>query len=357
VTRLQSCLDEVRVLAERIGRPVKLMEVCGTHTMAAFRTGLRSLLPPSVSLISGPGCPVCVTPNSYLDRALAIAAQPGVIVATFGDMLRVPGTQSSLERARALGADVRVVYSPLDALRAARERPDRRVVFLGVGFETTAPAVAWTVGEAAASGVANYSVLCAHKTIPGAMAALMSGEVRIDGFLCPGHVSVVIGSDAFRPVCERFRVPCVVAGFEAADMAEAIRMILRQVRERRASVEVEYTRSVRPEGNAEAQRACAEVFESCDVEWRGVGMIPGSGLRLRARYAAQDAETVFAGVTPVASVEPPGCRCGDVLRGAATPPDCPLFGGRCTPRNPVGACMVSSEGTCAAHFKYGRART
>jgi len=351
-------LDAIRGLSERIGRPVKLMEVCGTHTMAAFRTGLRSLLPGGVQLISGPGCPVCVTPNSYLDRALAIAGQPDTIVTTFGDMVRVPGSESSLDRARAMGADVRVVYSPLDAIACARDNADCRVVFLGVGFETTTPTVAWSIREAARSGLANYSVLSAHKTIPGPMGVLMQGEVRIDGFLCPGHVSVIIGSRAYEPVCSEHHVPCVVAGFEAADMAGGIRLLMEQVAAGRAEVEVEYTRSVRPDGNAEALAVCEEVLEPCDAEWRGVGVIPGSGLRIREAFAAHDAERVFADVAVPPAKEVSGCRCGEVLKGMLTPPDCPLFRTACTPTSPVGPCMVSSEGTCAAYYKYaGRSGT
>ena len=343
---------ELAGLAAKLGRRVQLMEVCGTHTMAAFRSGLRSLLPQDVGLLSGPGCPVCVTPNRFIDRALRLAEQPGTVVTTFGDMMRVPGSRASLEKAHARGAAVKVVYSPLDALEEARRHPELRVVFLGVGFETTAPTSAWVIQEARRS-VPNFSVLCAHKTMPEAMAALLrAGEVRIDGFLCPGHVSVVIGAAAYRGLASEFGVPCIITGFEGGDIVRGIEMALRQLVEGRAEVEIQYTRSVTWEGNARAREALADVFEEDDAEWRGLGMIRRSGLRIRREYAGQDADRVFSSVPEEAAVEAAGCRCGDVLRGAIKPPQCPLFGKVCTPANPVGACMVSSEGTCAAYYKY-----
>ncbi|HPF99988.1 MAG TPA: hydrogenase formation protein HypD [Kiritimatiellia bacterium] len=345
-------VSELAGLAARLGRRIQLMEVCGTHTMSAFRSGLRSLLPENVALLSGPGCPVCVTPNHFIDRAVQLATAPDTVVTTFGDMMRVPGSHASLEKARAQGAAVKVVYSPLDALEEARRHPELKVVFLGVGFETTAPTTAWAVQEARRS-VPNFSVLCAHKTMPEAMAALLrSGEVRIDGFLCPGHVSVVIGAGAYRGLVEEFGIPCVITGFEGGDMVRGIEMALRQVVEGRAEVEIQYTRSVTWEGNARARAALADVFEEDDAEWRGLGMIPRSGLKIRHAYAGQDADRVFAAVPRQPPVEPAGCRCGDVLRGAIAPPQCPLFRKICTPANPVGACMVSSEGTCAAYYKY-----
>ena len=355
---INSCMAEVRALSKKIGRPVHLMEVCGTHTVSAFRTGLRSLLPDEVELIAGPGCPVCVTPNGYLDRAIAIARRPGAMITTFGDMLRVPGTESSLERERATGANIRIVYSATDALDMAREQPDTRVVFLGVGFETTMPTIAWTLRKAREDGVDNYSVLCAHKTIPEAMAALLaSGETSIDGFMCPGHVSVVIGAGAYRPLCEQFHAPCVITGFEAGDMALAIRMLLAQALEGRAEVEIQYKRSVNEDGNAAAQAACAEVFEKCETEWRGVGVIPDSGMRIRPEFAAHDAARIFADLSVPEPADNPGCICGEVLRGVKSPPDCPLFGRACTPAEPIGACMVSSEGSCAAYHKFAQRST
>lgn len=339
-------------LANRAGRTVQVMEVCGTHTMAISRHGLRELLPPKVELLSGPGCPVCVTPPGVVDAMVQLARRRDVTVATFGDMLRVRGTNSSLEMERARGADVRVVASPMDALRLAQQKRDSQVVFLAVGFETTAPAVAATVAAARESSVRNFTAFCSHKLIPPAMEALMeSGEVFIDGFLCPGHVSVIIGSDAYRSVAERYRVPCVVAGFEPQDVLEAMVLILRQVVQGRADVENQYVRAVRPSGNPVARRIVSEVFEVCDAEWRGLGVIPQSGLRLRTAYEMCDAVKVFD-VQPVRAAEPVGCLCGSVLRGAVRPDECPLFRRQCTPATPVGPCMVSSEGTCAAYYKY-----
>jgi hydrogenase expression/formation protein HypD len=356
VTMLEPLIQQMKEHTAALGRDVCFMEVCGTHTMAAFRTGLRSLLPPSVRLLSGPGCPVCVTAESYLDHAIAISRVPDVVLTTFGDMLRVPGTEYSLEEARARGVDVRVVYSPSDALSLARENPSRIVVFLGVGFETTTPAVAWTLKQAAADGVSNYAVLCGHKTIPGPMQALLGqGDVRVDGFLCPGHVSVIVGAKAYRPISEKHGVPCVVAGFEAEDMAQGIEMLARQLVERRAEVEIQYQRSVDWEGNAAARKVCEETMEPADAEWRGLGVIPGSGMKIRDAYSDYDAAVRFSDVEVPDSKPNKACRCGDVLRGAIVPPECPLFRKACTPSTPVGPCMVSSEGTCAAHYKYGGA--
>ncbi|MBN1595110.1 hydrogenase formation protein HypD [candidate division FCPU426 bacterium] len=351
---IDKALQNLRQSMRAIGRPVSLMEVCGTHTMAAFRAGLRTLLPADLQLLSGPGCPVCVTPSAYVDQAVELSLKPGIMIATFGDMVRVPGSRSSLEKSRAQGAEVLVVYSPLDALEAARRNPGRQVVFLGVGFETTAPAVAWSIKTAADEGIPNYLVYSAHKTMPPAMNALLqSGESKVDGFLCPGHVSVIIGSRAYGFIAEGFHVPCVVAGFEPLDMLQAIGMLLRQVEKGQAMVENQYRRSVAPEGNITAQKMLAEVFEPGDAAWRGLGMLPGSGLRIRERYAAHDARIAFSLAGPeMLSPEPPGCRCGDVLRGVCTPLECGLYQKDCTPAHPVGACMVSGEGTCAAYYKY-----
>jgi hydrogenase expression/formation protein HypD len=351
----------VRGLAEKLARlvagrekPMTFMEVCGTHTMAIYRFGLRSLLPPEVRLISGPGCPVCVTPNDYLDRAVALCRLPGVITATFGDMMRVPGSSSSLMEERAKGADIRIVYSPLDAVALAAANPDRKVVFLGVGFETTAPTVAGSILAAEAKGLANYFVLASHKTIPIPMQVLADDpDLALSGYICPAHVSAIIGVDAYRPLAEQFHTPCVITGFEPADVLQGVLMLARQVVRGESRVETQYTRVVRPEGNPKARAILAQLFEPCDVPWRGIGVIPGSGLKLQERYARFDAEKML----PV-QVEPtrehPGCRCGEVLKGKLSPFDCPLFGTACTPEAPVGACMVSSEGTCAAAYKYGR---
>ena len=348
-------------LRGRQGRPLAFMEVCGTHTMAAARMGLRGALPASIRLISGPGCPVCVTPVGTLDHALALAARPEVTVATFGDLMRVPGSAApgeegeppSLTSAKAAGADIRVVYSPNDALDAARAHPAREVVFLGVGFETTAPGIAAAILRARDEGLRNFSVLSAHKTIPGAMVLLASsGELRLDGFLCPGHVSIILGPEAYEPVVAAARVPCVIAGFEPVEILRGLAALVAQAGRGEARVENAYGGAVRPGGNARARAVMDEVFEPCDSVWRGLGTIPRSGLAIRPALASFDAARRFEVSLPE-PVEPAGCRCGDVLRGAVEPEECPLFGTECTPDRPVGACMVSSEGSCAARFRYG----
>lgn len=351
----------VRGLAARIGEltagraePLVFMEVCGTHTMSIYQYGLRALLPPQVRLISGPGCPVCVTPNGYLDRAVALSRLPDVTIATFGDMLRVPGSSSSLMEERAKGADIRIVYSPLDAVTLAAGNPQRRVVFLGVGFETTAPTIAGSILVAAERGVTNYFVLASHKTMPAPMAVLSADpELKIDGYLCPAHVSAIIGAAAYDFLAEQYGIPCVVTGFEPTDVMQGVEMLARQAMAGESRVEIQYSRVVKREGNRKAQEILATVFTPCDAEWRGIGVIPGSGLRIAAAYAPFDAEKMI----PVAVEdlrEHQGCRCGEVLRGKLSPFACPLFGTVCTPEEPVGACMVSSEGTCAAAYKYGR---
>lgn len=349
----------LRRLADRVRAapaPVAtLMEVCGTHTVAIARHGLRQALPAGVRLISGPGCPVCVTPQRQIDQFIALGQLPGITLATFGDMLRVPGSERTLEQARAEGAEVRVVYSPMDAVALASETNDRQVVFFAIGFETTAPAVALALLEAQRQGLRTFSVLCAHKLIPPAMLALLDSDVKVDGFICPGHVSAIIGSDAYRPIAERGK-PCVVAGFEPADILQAVLLLLRQLVQGRAEVECQYTRAVRPEGNRMAQELLARVFRVTDAEWRGLGALPASGLALADEWADLDAARRFEVAVPDAA-EPPGCRCGDVLRGALEPPDCPLFGRACTPARPVGACMVSSEGACQARYRYQRLET
>ncbi len=330
-----------------------LMEVCGTHTMSIYQHGIRSLLPPQIRLISGPGCPVCVTPIDYVDKAVAYARQADVIIATFGDMVRVPGSTSSLQREQAGGAQVKIVYSPLDAVALAEKHPEKKIIFLGVGFETTTPTVAGSIVAAKQKGLSNYFVLGAHKTIPTPMAVLTSDpELKVDGYLCPAHVSAVIGSDAYRPLVAQHNVPCVVTGFEPLDMLRGIQLLARQVIAGEARVETEYSRIVKPAGNKKAQALLAEVFEPCDTPWRGIGVIPASGLRIRQAYAAFDAERQLP-VEVEESKEHQGCLCGEILKGKVRPTDCPLFRTGCTPENPVGACMVSSEGTCAAEYKYG----
>jgi hydrogenase expression/formation protein HypD len=347
-----------RGLAEAVRReaadaPLKLMEVCGTHTMSIYRFGLRQLLPDGLKLLSGPGCPVCVTPTRYVDWAVAAARRPGVVVATFGDMVRVPGSTSSLERERAAGADVRIVYSPLDALALAERLSGSTVVFLGIGFETTAPTVAATIAEAHKRETENFVVLCGHKLVPPALMHLASSGPDLGGLLCPGHVSVVIGWGAYVPVAERFGIPCVVAGFEPADILRGVLMLVRQRNSGRAAVENAYPRVVSEEGNLHALDLMREVFREADSDWRGLGCIPVSGLALRGPYKQFDAEArIDVDVEPTR--ETPGCLCGGILAGLAGPLDCPHFGKACTPETPLGPCMVSSEGTCAAHYRYGR---
>lgn len=343
-----------RICREADGaREVVLMEVCGTHTMSIFRYGIRGLLPQNIRLLSGPGCPVCVTPGAYIDKAIAYACLPGVLVTTFGDMLRVPGSRSSLERETAEHNSVRVVYSTMDALEMAACHPELKVVFVGVGFETTAPTIAASILEAKKRGIENYFVLCAHKLIPPVMRALVdSQDLAIDGFICPGHVSTIIGSDAYQFIARDYGIPCVVAGFEPVDVLEAIYLLVSQVRRGVALVENQYRWVVRQGGNPKALALLEEVFEVADSEWRGIGVVPGSGLRIREKYRDFDAEAqIEVEVEP--AQEPKGCICGEILKGVKAPLECGLFRSLCTPTTPVGPCMVSSEGTCAAFYKYG----
>lgn len=334
--------------------PITVMEVCGTHTMAIARFGIRKLLPPQVRLISGPGCPVCVTPQSDIDAFIGLASRPNTILTTFGDMLRVPGSESSLEMERAHGADIRIVYSPTDALETARRNPDKETVFFGVGFETTTPGVALVIATAQREGISNFSVFCAHKTIPAALSVLLSGDsLKIDGFLLPGHVSTIIGSRAYAPIARDFGVACVVSGFEPVDILQSILMLIMQVKEGKAEVENQYRRAVTSEGNQAARDAVDAVFEPCDAAWRGIGVIPKSGLRINQNYNAYDASIRFNMNSNVQSEEPEGCLCGEILRGNRQPSECNLFGTTCTPAEPVGPCMVSSEGACAAWYRYG----
>lgn len=345
-----------RAIAGRVARPVRIMEVCGTHTMAIARAGVRQLLPSAVSLISGPGCPVCVTSQGEIDAFLALGEQPGVVLTSFGDMLRVPGSGGSLEQMKAKGADTRIVYSPMDAVHLAEALPGKEVIFFGIGFETTVPTVAAALAEARRRNVHNFSVLSAHKLIPPALAALATDpELAVDGFLLPGHVSVILGLEPYRFLAQEHRIPCVIAGFEATDILEALLLLVTQLAEGRAELENQYQRAVRSEGNPVARALMESVFLPGDAVWRGLGCIPGSGLAIRPEYAAWDARRKFEDVDweRFASVpEPRACRCGHVLKGIASPHDCPLFGRACTPEHPVGPCMVSSEGTCAAYYRY-----
>jgi len=330
------------------------MEVCGTHTVALFRTGVRSLLPPALRLISGPGCPVCVTSQGYMDAACALADRPDVTIATYGDMVRVPGRAGSLAGRRAAGARVQVVYSPRDAVRMAAEAPDCKIVFLAVGFETTAPTTAAALLEAEARKLENFFVLCAHKRVMPALHALVADPAMpIDGFICPGHVSVVIGADAYIPIARDHGKPCVVAGFEPPQMLRAIIRLLEMRRDGVSEVDNVYGIAVRPAGNPAALDLMDRIFQSAPARWRAIGEIPDSGLDLRDEYARFDARRAF-GVDVSEDYEMPGCRCGEVIQGKIEPKACALFGNTCTPTRPIGPCMVSSEGTCAAWYKYGR---
>ncbi len=342
-----------KAIRERSTRPARLMEFCGGHTHAILRFGVPSVLPPTVELRSGPGCPVCVTSGADLDRSIAMAQIPGVILTTFGDMVRVPGSRGmTLAQAKAGGADVRIVYSSLDALALARQNPDRPVIFLGVGFETTAPMVASAVLAAASAGVKNFYIYSTHKLTPPATRAILdSGEVVLDGIIGPGHVTAIIGSDAWRFLPDEYGIPCAIGGFEPVDILRAVLVLVERIEEGRAEVDNAYSRTVTAEGNTAAQAVLQQVFYVGEAQWRGFGPIPASGLFLRDEYAAFDAARTF----PV-EVEParenPACRCGEILRGVIRPTECPLFGRVCTPSNPVGPCMVSAEGACAAYYQY-----
>jgi len=332
---------------------LKLMEVCGTHTMAISSSGIRRAVDPRLKLVSGPGCPVCVTEESDIDRAIGFAALKGVTVLTFGDMMRVPGTNGSLNDARAKGADVRVVYSPLDGLQMARQESEREFVFLGVGFETTAPTVAATVLEAEKLQVKNFSVLPLFKLIPPALKFIAArAQIRIDGLILPGHVSTVIGAQPYRFLVDRYRIPCCITGFEPRDILEGIFLLLQQI-VKGPELTIQYRRSVRPEGNPQAKALMATVFKLVDANWRGIGKIARSGLGFKRRFARFDARQRF-GVVSGKKSKRTGCACGDVMLGLKTPPECRLFARRCTPESPIGPCMVSSEGACAAYYRYER---
>jgi hydrogenase expression/formation protein HypD len=351
---MKQMLEELHTLAKGIGRPLKLMEVCGTHTVEIFRHGIRDVIPKNITLLSGPGCPVCVTSVHDVDAAIAIAKNPGVILATFGDMMRVPGGTESMLEARAQGADIRVLYSPMDALQLARQEKDREVVFFATGFETTSPLIAGTIVHAGQMGVKNFSVYVSHKLVPPALKALLnSSDVHVDGFILPGHVSTIIGRKPYEFLAEEYRKPSVITGFEATEIIEGILMIVRQIAQKRADVEIQYRTVVREEGNPRAVALLDQYFEPADAYWRGIGIIPNSGLKLRDRHASLDANTK---VTPPPSTasEPALCSCGDILRGVKIPTECALFGTGCTPEAPIGPCMVSTEGSCAAYYKYGQ---
>ena len=344
----------VEELKNAVTKPLRVMEVCGSHTMAIFRNGLRSILPKGMELVSGPGCPVCVTSASHMDAFIAMADHPGVRVTIFGDLFRVPGTYTSLAQASSRGAQVDIVYSPMDALDLAIQNPDQLVVFLGVGFETTTPGIAATILAAKTRNVKNFVVFSTQKTMPAPMEALLSDpNLKIDGLLCPGHVSSIIGAGAWESLAKKYHLACVIGGFETADLVKSLILLARQVGNNDIKVENVYPRAVAWEGNLRAQKMVEEIFEPTDMDWRGLGRIPASGLKIREKYSAFDAE-VRLNITLPKAEEPKGCMCGNILKGMNTPRECPLFDTRCNPANPIGPCMVSSEGTCAAYHKYGR---
>lgn len=329
-----------------------LMEVCGTHTVAIARNGIRALMPEGIRLSSGPGCPVCVTSNKDIDAVIALSRVPGVTIATFGDMTRVPGSSSSLLKEQAKGANIQIVYSPLDALKLAQNNPEEQVVFVGVGFETTTPLVAMAIKRAAALGLENFSVYAAHKNMPGALEAIIADpNLQVDALILPGHVSTIIGVEPYKFLAEKYGIPGVITGFEPLDVLQGIAMLVRQLHEGRAEIEIAYSRGVMEEGNPVARAVIDEVFETYDAQWRGLGVIPGSGYAIRKEFSKYDALLRFNPEIEETK-EHAGCRCGDVLRGVLTPKECPLFRKACTPENPIGPCMVSSEGTCAAYFRY-----
>jgi len=331
---------------------IRLMEVCGTHTVSIFRSGIRSILPKSISLLSGPGCPVCVTAQGEIDAFIELSREDGVIIATFGDLMRVPGTRSSLQKEKADGRDIRVVYSTFDGIQIAKDHPDKSVVFLGVGFETTAPTIAASIFTAKQMNVENYFVYSAHKLVPPALEALTDqDDVRVNGFILPGHVSVIIGVQSYQPFFDRHRVPCAITGFEPADILKGISVLVEQIESGTPRLENAYPRAVTHGGNPKAQRLLEDVFEPVDAVWRGIGVIPGSGLKMREPYAGFDAASHFRIIAKEAP-EPKGCACGEILTGSKTPPECPLFRTRCNPMEPIGPCMVSSEGTCAAFSRF-----
>jgi hydrogenase expression/formation protein HypD len=341
--------EEIQKLSKK---ELTFMEVCGGHTMALYKFGLPALLPENVTLLSGPGCPVCVTDKKYIDQAIAYSRLQDVIVTTFGDLVRVPGSTSTLAKERAKGADVKTVYSSLEALEIAKENPDKKVIFLGIGFETTAPTSAAAILEAV-ENINNFYLFSAHKVMPPAMAALIDEGIKIHGYVCPGHVSTITGTSIYEPLVEKYRVSCVISGFEPVDMMQSLYMLVKQQEENRPAVEIQYSRAVKPEGNLKAQQLMNEVFQPRDDWWRGLGVLPESGLGIREKYLQYDAERMIE-VEVEETTRTPGCICGEILKGLKRPLDCKLFAKVCTPANPVGTCMVSNEGACAAYYRYNR---
>ncbi|NEN88223.1 MAG: hydrogenase formation protein HypD [Okeania sp. SIO3H1] len=357
--KAQGLVKEIDQLSKKLGystdRPLKIMEVCGGHTHSIFKYGIEEVLPDNIELIHGPGCPVCVMPRGRLDDAIALAEKPNVIFTTFGDAMRVPGSKKSLLQAKAQGADIRMVYSPLDSLKIAKENPDKEIIFFGLGFETTAPSAALTILQAEAEGIENFSIFSNHVLVVPALEALLSNpDLELQGFVGPGHVSMVIGTEPYRVISEKYRKPLVVSGFEPLDILQSIWMLLQQMVEGRCEVENQYSRVVKEGGNRVALEAMGKVFEVRDkFEWRGLGDIPESGLKITDAYACFDAEIKFC-VPNKKVADAKACQCGEILKGVLKPWQCKVFGTACTPENPIGTCMVSSEGACAAYYKYGR---
>lgn len=349
-TLVLSLSKEIKRISKK---QIKLMEVCGGHTMSIQKFGIPYLLPDTVELISGPGCPVCVTSRGYIDKAVAYSRLENVIITTYGDLIRVPGSTSTLEKERAVGADVHIVYSILDALEIAKANPAKKIVFLGIGFETTAPSSAAGIIKARMAGINNFFVYSAHKVMPPAMEQLIDDGVKIDGYIGPGHVSTITGEGIYKNIPKKYGLGVVISGFEPVDLMESILMLVKQIENNDQKVEIQYTRAVKPEGNIRAQQMLDEVFEYGDDWWRGLGVLKNSGLKNRETYAMHDSEkNIEVEVEPL--IEPKGCICGEILRGVAKPKDCKLFAKGCTPSNPVGSCMVSSEGTCQAYYLYNR---
>ena len=348
-------LDLVRKIKSISKKEIALMEVCGGHTMSIQKFGIPSLLPSNIRLVSGPGCPVCVSSKKFIDQAIIYAKMNDVIITTFGDLIRVPGSSSSLEKEKACGADVRIVYSPLMAIEIAKQNPDKKIIFLGIGFETTSPTSAAAIANAYRDKVNNFFLFSSHKIMPPAMAALIDEGVLINGYICPGHVSTITGSGIYEPIVKQFNLGCVISGFEPTDILQTIYMLVKQFEEGEAKVEIQYTRVVKPEGNIIAQKLLKDVFTLRKDWWRGLGIIPDSGMMVAEKYKMHDAEYMIPVDVPEPE-EPKGCICGEILKGIKNPKECKLFGTACTPSDPIGACMVSSEGACQAFYKYNRAR-
>lgn len=347
---VKKLIDQIKTISTI---PVAFMEVCGGHTMSIQKFGIPSLLPDTIRLISGPGCPVCVSDRKFIDQAIAYSRLEDVIVTTYGDLIRVPGSTSSLDEEKARGADVRIVYSVLDALQIAKQNKDKKIVFLGIGFETTAPSSAAGIVKAQMAGIRNFYLFSSHKIMPPAMEALIDEGVQLDGYIAPGHVSTITGTGIYKNIPEKFGLGCVVSGFEPVDLLKAIYMLVKQVETNDPKVEIAYTRVVKPEGNIKAQQMLEEVFELRDDWWRGLGVLPKSGMGIREKYSHFDAEKqIEVEVEPTR--EDKGCICGEILKGIKNPKDCKLFAKACTPNNPVGACMVSHEGACHAYYRYNR---